>query len=435
MSFQSGVSGLNAASRNLAVIGNNVANASTVGFKGARAQFADVFASSIAGSSSTPIGTGVNVADVSQQFTQGNITVTNNPLDIALSGDGFLEVDTNGEGNIQFTRNGQLQLNREGFLINSAGHFVIGQMPNAEGQLDNNFAQRSRIQVTNASMEPRATGASRPGPAPNFGEVVVGVNLDSRVTPRTAAVTPPPTNGLSSGDFDGSTALTLYDSLGNPRVLSLYYVRTTTEWEVYGYLSGSDPNQPSELLSSTPLATLSFDTRGALTSAPIAVSVPAADLDPVNTPPTVEDLNFVLSHDGSTQFGSRFSVGKLTQDGYSSGSLTGFSISPDGTVLARFSNGQSRAEGRITLATFPNPQGLAPVGNNNFVETFESNNPIYGIAGTGTLGQIRSGALEDANIDLTQELVNMITAQRAYQANAQTIKTQDAVLQTLVNLR
>lgn len=434
MSFQSGLSGLNAASRNLAVIGNNVANASTVGFKGARAQFGDVFASSVAASSSTPIGIGVSVIDVSQQFTQGNITVTNNPLDIALTGDGFFEVDTNGEGNIQFTRNGQLQLNREGFLVNSAGHFVMGQLPNAQGQLDNNFAQRARIQVANAAMEPRATGASRPGPAPNFGEVVVSVNLDSRVTARTTPVTPPLTNGLLSGDFDGSTALTLYDSLGNPRVLSLYYVRMNTGWEVYGYLSGTNPNQPSDLLTPSPLTTLNFDTQGALTSTPIPINIPAAFLDP-NPPPSVDAMDFMLSHAGSTQFGSRFSVSKLSQDGYSSGSLTGFSIAPDGTVLARFSNGQSRAEARITLATFPNPQGLAPVGNNNFVETFESNNPIYGIAGTGSLGQIRSGALEDANIDLTQELVNMITAQRAYQANAQTIKTQDAVLQTLVNLR
>ncbi len=425
MSFQAGLSGLNAASRNLSVIGNNVANSSTVGFKGARAQFADVFASTIAGSGSAPIGIGVNVADVSQQFTQGNISVTNNPLDIAISGEGFFRVDTNGEGNIQFTRNGQLQLDRDGFLVNSAGHFITGITPDASGQISQNFANPSRIQVTNSEMEPRATGSSSPLPG---GEVEIGLNLDSRVTARTAGPTTFPSGGLDSADFDGSTALTLYDSLGNPRVLSLYYVRVeNVGWNVYGYLDGEVLN------TGTPLTELTFDARGQLTGGDdAAISIV---LDTVNNPKLVEDLNFVLSHSGSTQYGSRFAVSKLTQDGYTSGKLTGFSIAPDGTVLGRYSNGQSRPEGRIVLATFPNPQGLAPVGNNNFVETFESNGPVLGEAGTGSLGQIRSGALEDANIDLTQELVNMITAQRAYQANAQTIKTQDAVLQTLVNLR
>lgn len=430
MSFQSGLSGLNAASKNLSVIGNNVANASTAGFKGARAQFADVFATTVAGSGSTPIGIGVNVADVSQLFSQGNITITNNPLDIAISGEGFLRVVVNEAGDVQYTRNGQMQLDRDGFLVNSAGHFVTGWPRDPVSGVIQTGSQPERIQVTNTDMDPRPTGAGSP---PGVVGVQVGLNLDSRVTARAAApaYTAPATGGIPVSQFDSTTAVTIYDSLGNSHVMSMYYRRVdnpttgASRWDVYAYVNGD------RIGAGGPVGSLEFDTSGTLVSgATSAIAIPAATLGS-----GAAALSFDLSHEGSTQFGARFAVNSLSQDGYTSGQLSGFSISPNGMVLGRYSNGQSREQGQIVLASFRNVQGLAPVGNNNFVETFDSNQPLINEPGAGSLGLIRSGALEDANVDLTQELVNMITAQRAYQANAQTIKTQDAVLQTLVNLR
>jgi flagellar hook protein FlgE len=402
MSFQQGLSGLNAAAKNLDVIGNNVANSSTVGFKQSQVQFADVFANSLTGAGGSQVGIGVQVAQVSQQFTQGNITATNNPLDIAINGGGFFRMDNDGE--IAYQRNGQFQLDSSGYIVNSSGANLTGYTADANGVLST--GSPAPLIINTADLIPQATG-----------EVTSVLNLDSTVSTLSAA-------GFNQNDpttFHNSTSVSIYDSLGNAHTLQTYYVKTAAgEWEVFASTDG-DP--------AASVGTMNFASDGTLSTAmPLTASVA------VSTGAT-SPFSIDIDYTGTTQFGSAFSVNQLNQDGYTSGRLTGFSIGDDGVILGRYTNGQSAVLGQVVLASFANPNGLQPLGNNLWAETYESGSPLVGAPDTGSLGVLQSSAVEDSNVDLTAELVNMITAQRVYQANAQTIKAQDAVLQTLVNLR
>ncbi|MCL6556163.1 MAG: flagellar hook protein FlgE [Burkholderiales bacterium] len=410
MSFQQGLSGLNAAAKSLDVIGNNVANASTVGFKASQAQFADVYAASLAGATGLAAGIGTKVATIATQFTQGNITITNNPLDIAINGKGFFRVDQ--QGTIYYTRNGQFQLDKDGYIVTAAGEKLTGYAANSLGQILPGALVN--LQLSQADIAPSATANAN-----------VLVNLDSRQTPPTN-----PFNYLDPTTYNSSTSMTLYDSLGNAQTYTFYFRKTASNtWEVYTSLT--NPAGTTTLLSPTPTTTLNFDTAGALTGwTPTAITIPAGTLGT-----GAAALNFTLDFTGSTQFGSPFSVNAITQDGYTSGRLTGFAIDDKGVIQARYSNGQNKPQGQVVLANFTNPQGLQPLGNTLYAETAASGQPLVGAPGTGSLGVVQSSATEDSTVDLTAELVAMITAQRVYQANAQTIKTQDAVLQTLVNLR
>jgi flagellar hook protein FlgE len=408
MSFQQGLSGLNAAAKNLDVIGNNVANSGTVGFKQSQAQFADVYANSLTGAGGANVGIGVKVAQVSQQFTQGNITATNNPLDMAINGGGFFRMDNNGEATYQ--RNGQFQLDRMGFIVNPTGAKLTGYPANASGALLTGAP--APLSINTADLMPQITTG-----------VNAVLNLDSGST--VPGITP--FDMANPDTFNHSTAVSVYDSLGNPQILQTFYVKTATagQWDVYAATDGAQ-------IGAAPVATLAFDTSGILTTAmPLAapITVPATATGATPTFPVTLDFS------GTTQFGSAFSVNTLNQDGYTSGRLAGFNISADGMVLGRYTNGQSAVLGQVVLANFANPNGLQQLGNNMWAETSTSGNPLIGVPSSGSLGVLQSSAVEDSNVDLTAELVNMITAQRVYQANAQTIKAQDAVMQTLVNLR
>ena len=407
MSFQQGLSGLNAAARNLDVIGNNVSNASTVGFKQSQAQFADVYANSLTGAGGGGIGIGTKVAQVAQQFTQGNITATSNPLDIAINGGGFFRMDNNGE--VTYQRNGQFQLDKNGFIVNPTGAKLTGYTANATGVLSTGAP--SPLSINTADLVPRMTT-----------EVNAVLNLDSGSA--VPATTPFDINDPTS--FNSSTAVSVFDSLGNSQTLQTFYVKTATpgQWQVY---AASDGTQ----IGAAPVATLDFNSSGVLTTVmPLAaINVPATAAGATTPFPVV------LNYTGTTQFGSAFSVSTLNQDGYTSGRLAGFNIGADGTVLGRYTNGQSKVLGQVVLANFANPNGLQQLGNNMWAETATSGTPLVGTPDSGSLGVLQSSAVEDSNVDLTAELVNMITAQRVYQANAQTIKAQDAVMQTLVNLR
>lgn len=407
MSFQQGLSGLNAAARNLDVIGNNVSNASTVGFKQSQAQFADVYANSLTGAGGGGIGIGTKVAQVAQQFTQGNITATSNPLDIAINGGGFFRMDNNGE--VTYQRNGQFQLDKNGFIVNPTGATLTGYTANATGVLSTGAP--SPLSINTADLVPRMTT-----------EVNAVLNLDSGSA--VPATTPFDINDPTS--FNSSTAVSVFDSLGNSQTLQTFYVKTATpgQWQVY---AASDGTQ----IGAAPVATLDFNSSGVLTTVmPLAaINVPATAAGATTPFPVV------LNYTGTTQFGSAFSVSTLNQDGYTSGRLAGFNIGADGTVLGRYTNGQSKVLGQVVLANFANPNGLQQLGNNMWAETATSGTPLVGTPDSGSLGVLQSSAVEDSNVDLTAELVNMITAQRVYQANAQTIKAQDAVMQTLVNLR
>ncbi len=406
MSFQQGLSGLNAASKNLEVIGNNVSNANTVGFKQSQAQFSDVFANSLSGASGAQVGIGTKVSEVAQQFTQGSISASNNPLDIAINGQGFFRMSSNGA--ISFSRNGQFQLDKTGHIVNADGARLTGYTAGAGGVLSSGAP--TELQIDTTDIPANATTA-----------VHELLNLDSRQAAISATFDPnDPTT------YNHSTAVSVYDSLGNAHTLQSFYVKTAPNtWSVYATNDGTQ-------IGSGTIGTINFQTDGSIntgtTTSPFVV--PLAVTTGATTP-----YNVSLYLDTTTQFGSNFGVNALKQDGYTSGRLTGFNTSADGSIIGTYTNGQSATLGQVVLATFVNPNGLKPIGNNLWVESSASGQPLVGVPDTGSLGVLQSAATEDSNVDLTAELVNMITAQRVYQANAQTIKTQDQILQTLVNLR
>ena len=403
MGFQQGLSGLNAASKSLEVTGNNVANSSTVGFKGARAEFADVYAASLTGGGSTQVGIGTQVGAVAQQFTQGNITASNNPLDIAINGGGFFRMSTN--GTINYSRNGQFQLNKFGNIVNAQGAHLTGYIADSKGVLATGAP--TDITISTADQSAQATG-----------KVKLLVNLDSReAIPATT-----PFNAADSTTYNRSTAISVFDSLGNSHVVQSYFVKTAPNtYDVYGTIDGTATTPPK-------LGTLTFNPDGSLPKgAPFAVT--AAVTTGANP------LNFTVDFNGSTQFGAAFGLNSESQDGFTSGKLSGFSTGADGIITGRYTNGKSATLGQVVLANFVDPNGLQNLGNNLYAETSTSGGPLVGVPTSGGLGVLQSSAVEESNVDLTAELVNLITAQRFYQANAQTIKTQDQVLQTLVNLR
>jgi flagellar hook protein FlgE len=430
MSFQQGLSGLNASSKALDTIGNNIANSGTVGFKNSTTVFADVFAASLVGAGAAPIGLGAKVATVAQQFTQGNISVTNNPLDLAINGGGFYEL-SNANGDILYSRNGQFQLDKNGYIVNADGLRLMGYAADGNGIITPPTTSLRLFDPTSSSdAAPQATGTSATATG-----VEANINLDSREAQPLNAFDPADTSPAAD-TYNKSTAVTVYDSLGNPHIYSLYFVKTATtnEWEVYATVS----NPAGAAVDVTALGlvdTLTFGPDGSLPAGytPTAITISDTDLGYTGG---VDPLSFPVDFTGSTQYGASFTVNSLTQDGFTSGKLAGFSIGNDGVILGRYTNGQSKNLGQVVLANFRNPQGLQPLGNNVWMATSMSGSVLEGTPGSsGQYGPIQSAALEDSNVDLTKELVDMITQQRAYQANAQTIKTQDSILQTLVNLR
>jgi flagellar hook protein FlgE len=407
MGFQQGLSGLNSSAKALDSVGNNIANSGTVGFKSATTAFADVFAASLGGGGQ--IGIGVQIAAINQQFTQGNITVTNNPLDLAINGQGFYRMNNNGA--ITWSRNGQFNLDKDGYVVNASGYRLTGYLANANNVIVPSTP--SDIFINTADLQPVPTGGS-----PGATGLEIGLNLDSRETVIATAfdVNNPTT-------YNSSTSATVYDSLGNPHLLALYFKKTAANtWNTYTNLDGG---------AATAATPITFSTTGALIT-PATGIIPQSHL---LTTGAVSPLVFNLNLTGSTQYGNIFGVNSISQDGYTSGRLAGLSVASDGTVQGRYSNGQTRDLAQVVLGNFTNPNGLSSLGNNQWAETADSGQPLVGVPGSGSLGVIQSAAVEESNVDLTKELVDMITQQRAYQANAQTIKTQDQILQTLVNLR
>ncbi len=405
MSFQQGLSGLNAAAKNLDVIGNNVANSNTSGYKQGVAVFGDVFAASLGGGGGLQIGIGTQINNVSQQFSQGNITVSNNPLDVAINGKGFYRMSY--EGAISYTRNGGFQLDKNGYIVSGNGQNLTGfQAVNGEivpGVLVN-------LQLSSTDLLPKATASAG-----------IGANLAS-----TSPILP--TAGFVATDpstFNFSTASTSYDTLGQSHTVTFYFNKTAANiWDVNTYVDGAAANGAG-------VSTLTFDTQGLISTV----------MPPTNTVKTVALTNgaaplaITMDYTAMTQFGSGFGVNSLSQDGYASGQLSGYNVGSDGIILGRYTNGQTQKLGQVALSNFTNPQGLSPLGDSMWAETSNSGVPLTGAPGTASLGLLQSAAKEDSNVDLTAELVNMITAQRIYQANAQSIKAQDTVLQTLVNLK
>jgi flagellar hook protein FlgE len=407
MAFSQGISGLAAAASNLDVIGNNIANSNTVGFKSAAATFQDVYAGS-------RVGLGASVSGVVQNFTQGVTQSSSRPLDVAiLNGDGFYRLASE-SGEISYSRNGQFTKDNSGFLVNAAGLQLTGYGVSANGTI--NGGTPSPIQIPSASMTPNATTT-----------ITAAFTLDSRsVTP-----TKTPFDANDSDTYNYSNALgPIYDSLGNPHELGAYFVKTgANAWDVYGTIDGAPI---STATPPVPMGQYTFDTNGRLdTPASGLFTVPTLTFTNGSAP-----INTTVDLTGTTQVGNPNAINALKQDGYTSGQLTAFSINPDGTITGTYSNEKTQLLGQVVLSSFANPNGLEPVGENMWKETAASGQALTGTPGKGTkLGSLSAGALESSNVDLTSELVNLIVAQRSYQANAQTVKTQDQIMQTLMQIR
>lgn len=509
--FQQGLSGLNAASTQLDVIGNNVANASTVGFKSTEAQFADMYANSLNGISGRNPGIGVTVARLAQQFSQGNIETTNNPMDMSINGAGFFR--TVQDGAIQYTRNGQFLLDNTGTIVNAQGAALTGYLANVDGLILQGAPVP--LQIDAADLAPVQTTEA------NF-----QINLSSNSTTPTVQ----PFDASDPRTYNKQTVIPVYDSLGNEHTMGMYYVRTGgSTWDVYvandgvqinsqevmraavttqavvdaraAYATAVTAGDPAGITAArqayatavgttvTALATAAGANEAVLAQI-AALYAPATSVGNVasNTPDTIDaafgaavnvpatragtliftknglvdaaamqaagttlpfnivlpvfpdngsflEIPIAVTFDGSTQYGTATSEKNSTQDGYSSGSLQRFAADENGIIMGQYSNGKSRALGQVVLADFASVDNLVPLGNNAWSESAGSGVPQLGVPNAGGMGQLRASSVESSNVDLTEQLVDMITAQRVYQANAQTIKTEDSVLQTLINLR
>jgi flagellar hook protein FlgE len=545
MSFNIALSGIRAASQDLEVTGNNIANSSTNGFKESRTEFGDVYTASIGNSGTLSAGSGVRVQNIAQQFREGNISFTDNLLDLAISGTGFFVTSTSGEQG--FTRSGTFGVDEEGFVVNNSNGRLQGFGADANGNLNNLI---SDIEVSSANLQPQTTV-----------QVSTEINLDSREAPPQTAFIIPAARAAAAGDLDnnatsvtvtnpqgvattlvlsaaaggsddassmsnvlnnalgiesqvnaagdveiildggfsltgnpdiaGTPALDLstttalgigfnpldsatfnhttptviFDSLGNSHVLQQYFVKQPYDpsnaaaqpanaWQVVSLVDGQNVGAPTD--PTDPIATATaavqnifFSPNGTFDDvASDAINI--SNWTPLNAsggaigalgplaagaPIGTESSNFNISLTGSSQVAGDFEVRAGSQDGTATGRLAGLTINDEGVLVARYTNGQNRDLAQIALADFANAQGLSQTGSTSWVETSDSGVPLIGPPGTASLGFIESGALEDSNVNLSEQLVNLIIAQRNFQANSKTIETADSVTQTILNIR
>lgn len=421
MPFRIALSGLNAASSDLKVTGNNIANAGTNGFKSSRAEFADVYATSLGGVSDTAVGGGVRLARVAQQFAQGNVEFTNNNLDLAINGEGFFILNDNGSR--VYTRAGAFSVDREGYVVNSSGQALQVFLPVGNSSTAFNTGSLSDLQISLTEGAPNATTS-----------VEMSINLDASDT---SAGTIAAFNPNTPSTYDYSTSYTVYDSLGAEHTASMYFLKdnaTNNTWHTWLYVDDGTGMTNVTQGGGTAYSTLTFNTDGSIAT---VNGAPATSLtyDNLTMANGAAPLALNLDFSAVTQFGGDFAVNSLYQDGYATGRLTGLDISDTGVVSARYTNGQSTALGKVALANFANVQGLRQLGDTNWAETFSSGGALVGEGGTASFGLIQSGALEASNVDIAAQLINLITAQRNFQANSQVISTADTITQTIINIR
>ncbi|MGN6318673.1 flagellar hook protein FlgE [Trinickia sp.] len=409
MSYQTGLSGLDAASTDLDVIGNNIANANTVGFKGSTAQFADMYANAIVSAVNNQVGIGTHLSTVEQNFANGTFTKSERPLDIAINGNGFFQLSNNGA--LVYSRNGVFHLDKTGAIENAEGQQLMGYTPSANGAM--NTGTTGPIRISTADAPPVATST-----------IAASFNLDAQA----AIPSGSPFNPSDPTTFNYSQQVPVYDSLGGNQSVTVYFVKNATgSYEVYAASGASStPAGPS---ATGDLGAITFGNSGQLTSSgKLAFTIPNG----ADGGATTQALSLDLT--GTTQYGGKNAVLSLQPDGYGSGQLTSITVGDDGVLTGSYSNGATLALGQIALATFANPNGLVNLGNNLYAQTTESGVAQIDAPGSPNHGVLQGGETEDSNVDLTSELVNLITAQRDYQANAQTIKTQQAVDQALLGL-
>ncbi|WP_060988644.1 flagellar hook protein FlgE [Photobacterium leiognathi] len=396
MSFDIALSGLDATNVQLNTISNNIANVSTSGFKESRTEFSAVYNGMQAG--------GVEVAAISQNFDKtGSITGTGRPLDLAISGSGFF-VTKDHTGQTLYTRSGVFGSDKDNNIVSNNGAKLQGYTVDANNNLQAGAV--GNLKITTASLPAKATD-----------ELAFVANLDARSSVIDPAINPFDPNSTDS--FNSSYTSKVYDSLGNPHTVTQYFTKTNAnEWQVNVVVDGAaTPSQTQNVV---------FNTDGTLQSptAPFAVNFNPAGADAAN-------INIDIA--GTTQFGADFGVSTNAPNGYTSGELAGVRVEDNGMVFATYTNGQSQLQGQVMLADFANPQGLVKTNGTSWIQSFSSGAPVNGAPSTGTLGGLVAGALEGSNVDLTSELVSLMTAQRNYQANAKTISTSDKLTQSLFN--
>jgi flagellar hook protein FlgE len=437
MTFNTALSGLKAASSYLNVTGNNIANTGTTGFKYSRSEFSDLYANSMFGTGGNSVGSGVITSDIAQQFTQGNISYTDNSLDLAINGSGYFIM--NDGGSQIYTRAGAFKVDSSGNVVDSSGNNLMGYGVDADGNLVNGVL--TNLVVDTSNQAPNATSL---------------VTQDLTLNSSASTPTTTPFDASVSTSYNWSTSVSLYDTQGNAHTMTQYFVKdASNEWSMYVLVDGRNPGDPT---STTPYqATLPFTTSGELDTANITSTdftvnadgtlslanwVPATITDSTTDPVTWGSNGAAASTTGVTldlreasQTSASFAVNTLEQDGYTTGQLSGLSFDETGQMFATYTNGKSEVIGQVALATFANMQGLTPVGGTAWKQSLASGEPVIGTATSGTLGSIEAGALEDSNVDLTGQLVDLIVAQRNYQANAKTIETENAIAQTIINIR
>jgi len=403
MAFGIALSGLASAQTDLDVTANNIANSETTGFKGSRTEFSELFSSSLQGVSSLQPGNGVRVATIAQQFSQGNIQNSNNSLDMAVNGSGFFVVSDSGA--LKYTRAGSFSKDADGYVVNSAGQHLQVYASQGNGKF---ATSTSDLQLAINQSPPSATTSAQ-----------TVFNLP-------ASASPPATATFSASDptsYNNTTSVTVYDSLGAAHTSTVYFVKTATtnQWDTHMYMDG---------VAVGGAQTLTYSSSGDLTT-PAGGQVAYGTYTPTTG---AAALNITFDYSKSTQYGNKFSVSNITQDGYTTGLVTGISVSGTGVVQANFTNGQSVSLGQVALVNFSNPQGMQKLDGTNWSESFSSGPPILGAAGTAGFGQLQSGAIEASNVDVTKELVNMIVAQRNYSANAQMISAEKSITETIINM-
>lgn len=454
MGFSTPLSGLKASATNLQVIGNNIANSQTTGFKESRAEFADVYANnmSLGNVARTQSGSGVVVADVAQQFTNGSVNSTNNSLDMAIKGDGFFVLADPNPNNINalgsaaipsaYTRNGEFKLDSNGTVVNNQGQYLLAYDRSSANASDSTFSR--------GVFKPITIDASYGVPKPTA-NIDMKLNLNSTDTPPAVALF----DRTNSKSYNYTTAVSIYDSEGNAHVASTYYVKDATtpnKWNMYLFVDDWSINKsgaptdtstvPAPDVSANAIS-LEFTTAGLLKEvdgvaaappalAPTNIDIGDIDLSLINPNLKVDPLKFDIDFAGGTQFAAKSSVNDLKQDGRTTGVLSSIDVDSEGVVFARYSNGENKALGQVALARFNSNQSLSKLGDTTWSQSAGSGVPIYGAAGTNNFGSIKGSALESSNVDLSEQLVKLIIAQQSYQANAQAITTEKSLLETIL---
>lgn len=435
MSFGIALSGISAAQKDLDTTANNISNVNTTGFKESRAEFANVYASSIFSSGKTKVGDGVATSQVAQQFHQGALKFTNNSLDLAITGDGFFAMTPDlASRDMTFTRAGAFKLNKDNFIVDAQGNFLQGFQtdPSTGATTSVSLTTTQPIQIPDSAGAPRSTN-----------NVFLSMNLDSRLSPPLVGAF----NAADTATYSSSTSTTIYDSLGEAHVLGVFFVKTATanQWNVHYTIDGTDLSTVAGSGVAAPAATINFDANGQPNPSPLpAVPFTGGTGTGISNIlsngaefPAVMQVNFRDSAGTRepTQFASKFEVNSLEQDGATVGRLTGIDIDASGKVVASFSNGDSSFLGQIAIARFGNVQGLRQVGNTAWKKSLDSGEPLAGEANSGTFGSINASALEASNVNLTNELVDLITAQRNFQANSRALEVNSTLQQTVLQIR